>query len=157
LANQVKGTTFFSNRGRLILIALCAVLLASFAIYQGKQPANSGSHEAGALVQSLHAAMAKHDWDSIYANADGRYRQVLTPEESARMFERVVIVLGEPVFCKPGKTSSNKRPEGDTIQTECETTFSHNAMGHEMFYWHESGGEYRLSGYNVSSKALMGK
>jgi hypothetical protein len=35
--------------------------------------------------------------------------------------------------------------------------FSHNATGHEMFYWHESGGAYRLSGYNVSSTALMGK
>lgn len=139
------------------MIALCAVLMASFAIYQGKQPANSGPHEEGALVQSLHAAMAKHDWDSIYAGADERYRQILTPEESAKMFARVVGVLGEPVSCKPGKTSISKRPNGNTIQTECETTFSHDATGHEMFYWHESGGEYRLAGYNASSTALMGK
>ena len=153
----MKGASFFSKRGWLILIALCAVVLASFAIYQGKQPANAGPHEVGALVQSLHAAMTRHDWDSIYAGADEKYRHVLTPDESANMFARVVRVLGEPVSCKQGNTLVTKLPSGNAIQTECETTFSHNATGHEMFYWLESGGEYRLSGYNVFSTALIGK
>jgi hypothetical protein len=157
LVNPVKDVTFFSNRRRLFLIAFCAVLLASFAIYQGKQPAGAGPHEIGALVQSVHADMAKHDWDSIYAHADDRYRQVLTPEESARMFERVVNVLGDPVSCKPVKTSIDERADRGTIQAECETAFTHSSTGHEMFSWRESHGEYRLSGYNISSAALKGK
>jgi hypothetical protein len=149
--------TFRWNCKTSILIVSGAAFLASLAIYRSKEVANPGPHEAEAylLVQSLHTAMAKHDWSSIYSNADERYRQGLTADESANMFVRVIQKLGKPVSCKQGKTSIQKSPAGNTIQSECETTFTHNATGHETFFWRESGGTYRLSGYNVSSTALV--
>ena len=151
--------TFRWNSKTSILIVSGAAFLASLAIYRSKEVANPGPnpgpHEAYLLVQSLHTAMAKHDWSSIYSNADERYRQVLTADESANMFARVIQKLGDPVSCKQGKTSIQKSSAGNTIQSECETTFTHNATGHETFFWRESGGTYRLSGYNVSSTALV--
>src|ERR1039458_9275193 len=116
--------TFRWNSKTSILIVSGAAFLASLAIYRSKEVANPGPHEAYLLVQSLHTAMAKHDWSSIYSNADERYRQGLTTDESANMFVRVIQKLGKPVSCKQGKTSIQKNPDGNTIQPADEDTLT---------------------------------
>jgi hypothetical protein len=106
-------------------------------------------------MRNFHASMAKQDWNGIYANADDGYKSAITAENSALMFAGIVRKLGVPVSCKQGGTTVTANTSGNTIESECETTFSLDASGHETFVWHKSGGIYRLSGYNIASNALV--
>jgi len=86
-----------------------------------------------------------------------RTRMMVTrrPEDLALMFAGIVRKLGAPISCKQGVTTVSANTSGNTIESECETTVSLDTSGHETFEWRKSGGVYRLSGYHITSNALI--
>src|SRR5206468_4243473 len=103
LTNLERERAFHSGRKRLFIGAGILLLLA-LALYGCMHAVKNGERQAFQLDTDFHTAVARHDWDSIYENADGGYKDAVSKEDSAALFSGLVVKLGTPVDCKQGGT-----------------------------------------------------
>lgn len=106
---------------------------------------------------ALHKQMADGDLAGIYNNADENYRSSMTRQQSDMLFSMIARKLGTPLDCKPGGVNVNVNSLGTTLHSECETHFSKNATGEEIFIWLKASDRYRLVSYHINSRDLIGR
>jgi len=140
-------------RGRLLLVALGGLLLFS----TGCKQLTEAPKDAEKLDASVHAAMGRGDWKSIYADADPEMRSSTTEEKFGTLFTAIDKKLGKPVSTTQTGWKINAETSGTLLISQCETKFEKDASGTETFTWRKTDGQYRLYGYHINSDELISR
>ncbi|HEY4354823.1 MAG TPA: hypothetical protein VGN16_03675 [Acidobacteriaceae bacterium] len=140
----------------MLSVRKAAVLLCLVFVCVGCEKFKATGQEGQHLDEGLHASMAHGDWNGIYANADGGYRDGVTPEKSQALFSNIVRKLGAPVSTQQVGWRAMAGTSGTFLRSECSTKFANNAIADETIVWKKgSDGAYRLYNYNISSEDLI--
>jgi hypothetical protein len=131
LNHPERENSFGSSRTKWLLIGPLLVLLLFLALYGCTRALKAGSHEAYFLAEDLHAS-AKQDWNVFTRTRMMVTRRPLLLRDSALMVAGIVRKLGVPISCEQGGTTKSGNASGNTIESECETTFSLDTSGHGL-------------------------
>jgi hypothetical protein len=132
--------------------AVCAVLLVGSI---GCEKIAQSQEKSTDLVIHLHEQMNADEAAAICANADEAFKNSGTAEDCIELFTAVHRKLGDAGSTAALATQIVASTKGTFIKTTFDTNYSNDMSVKEYVVWHESGGVYRLYGYNVNSKALL--
>ncbi|MBV9463918.1 MAG: hypothetical protein JO317_06780 [Verrucomicrobiae bacterium] len=133
---------------------LAAAVIATVALLMSSCSVSKSNHLAEAGVETFHQRYSAKDYTAIYKDAGKEFQQA----ETSKDFEELMVALQD----KLGAVESSSRKAWNTswnngistVRAEYETKFVRGAAI-ESFVWRISGGEAKLLGYHINSRALI--
>jgi len=132
-----------------LFLALAGCLLAGCGAKQNLADAQQ------AVVQ-FHQRLDNAEFDTIYNEADPRFRAASPQSEFLPFITAVHKKLGNVVTASRGGFNMNLDTSGLQIRLNYSTKFTGGAA-EEQFIWAKNGGKLQLLGYHINSMALIVK
>jgi hypothetical protein len=131
----------------LALASLAFFSACTFNFMKGKDAAEKA-------VLLFHERLDAQEYEEMYENLAGEFKNVSTREETFQLFEAVTRKLGKTKSAALKSWNMQTTTEGNFVSLVYETEFE-QGKGVENFTFIMKGKDAKIAGYHVNSNAFM--
>ena len=130
------------------------VIVLGFLLWQCGSALVAGRALSNTAVEQFHTELNGEQYEQIFGDSDDGFQQSGNKEETIKFLEAVHRKLGKAEQSNLANMMVQSTTGGTYIIAAYTTRFEHGEAD-EKFVWTRKGGQLKLHGYNVQSKAFI--